>query len=61
MMIYYNSVEYQPTRHFYICSQHIGFDRTANSNLKRNTGRRKWKWYQDLMEQRVIDIETEMV
>ena len=38
----------------------FGFDRTAYSNLK-NTGRRRWKWYQDLMEQRARDIETEMI
>jgi hypothetical protein len=38
----------------------LGFDRTAYSNLKRNNGRRKWRWYEELREQRVRDIETEM-
>ena len=37
-----------------------GFDRTAYSNLK-NNGRRKWRWYQELREQRARDIETEMI
>ena len=36
----------------------FGFDRTAYSNPKRNTGRKKW--YEELREQRTIDIETEM-
>ncbi len=38
----------------------FGFDRTAYSNFKKNTRRRKWKWYHELREQRVRDIETEM-
>ena len=38
----------------------FGFDRTAYSNFKKNTGRRKWKWFHELREQRVRDIETEM-
>ena len=39
------------------------FDRTIYSNLKRNNGarRRKWRWYEELREQRVRDIETEML
>jgi hypothetical protein len=36
----------------------FGFDRTAYSNFKK--GRRK-KWYEELKEQRVRDIETEML
>jgi len=36
----------------------FGFDRTIYSSLKRNKGRRKW--YEELREQRVRDIETEM-
>jgi hypothetical protein len=40
----------------------FGFDRTAYSNFKRNNGRRrKWRWYEELREQRVRDIETEML
>jgi hypothetical protein len=41
----------------------FGFDRTAYSNLKRNNGgrRRKWRWYEELREQRTRDIETEML
>jgi hypothetical protein len=31
------------------------------SNLKRNSGRRKWRWYEELKEQRARDIETEML
>ena len=38
----------------------FGFDRTAYSNLKKNNGTRK-KWYEELREQRVKDIETEML
>jgi len=26
-----------------------------------HTGRRKWKWYEELREQRARDIETEML
>ena len=37
----------------------FGFDRTVNSNIKK--GRRKWRWYEELKEQRTIDIETEML
>jgi DNA polymerase elongation subunit (family B) len=41
----------------------FGFDRTTYSNLKRNNDRRrrKWRWYEELREQRVRDIETEML
>jgi DNA polymerase elongation subunit (family B) len=38
----------------------FGFDRTVYSNLKRNNGKRKWRWYEELREQRTRDIETEM-
>ena len=39
----------------------FGFDRSAYSNLKRNNGKkRKWRWYEELREQRVTDIEAEM-
>ena len=38
----------------------FGFDRSTYSNIKRNKGRRKWKWYEELKEQRVRDVETEM-
>ena len=37
----------------------FGFDRTAYSDPK-GYNRRK-KWYQELREQRVRDIETEMI
>src|ERR671931_892904 len=40
----------------------FGFDRTAYSNSKRNNGgrgRRKWRWYEELREQKARDIETE--
>jgi DNA polymerase elongation subunit (family B) len=36
-----------------------GFDRIAYSNIK--NGRRKWRWYEELREQRTRDIETEMI
>jgi DNA polymerase elongation subunit (family B) len=40
----------------------FGFDRsTYSSNFKKNNGRRKWRWYEELKEQRVRDIETEML
>jgi hypothetical protein len=38
----------------------FGFHRIAYSNIKRNKGRRKWRWYEELKEQRVRDMETEM-
>ena len=37
----------------------FGFDRTVYGNIKK--GRRKWRWYEELREQRVRDIETEML
>jgi hypothetical protein len=39
----------------------FGFDRTAYSNLKKNNDwrRRKWRWYEEIREQRVKDIHTE--
>jgi hypothetical protein len=41
----------------------FGFDRTAYCNLKRNNDgrRRKWRWYEELREQRASDIHTEML
>jgi hypothetical protein len=36
----------------------FGFDRTTHSNLK---VRRKWRWYEELREQRARDIQTEML
>jgi hypothetical protein len=41
----------------------FGFDRTIYSNLKRSNGarRKKWRWYEELREQRTRDIETEML
>jgi hypothetical protein len=41
----------------------FGFDRTACSNLKRNNDgrRRRWRWYEELREQRARDIEAEML
>jgi hypothetical protein len=39
----------------------FGFDRAAYSGLKKNNGRRKWRWFEELREQRARDIETEMV
>jgi hypothetical protein len=39
----------------------FGFVRAVYSNLKRNNGKRKWRWYEELREQRTKDIETEML
>jgi len=39
----------------------FGFDRTVYSNLKRNNMKRKWRWYEELREQRTRDIETEVL
>jgi hypothetical protein len=39
----------------------FGFDRTIYSNSKRNNGRRKWRWSEELKEHRARDIETEML
>jgi hypothetical protein len=42
--------------------QFFGFDRTAYGNFnKKNNGRRKKKWYEELREQRVRDRENEMI
>jgi F420-0:gamma-glutamyl ligase-like protein len=37
----------------------FGFDRTVYSNPKKNSGR--MKWYEELKEQTVRDIQTEML
>ncbi|MGA9842668.1 MAG: DNA polymerase domain-containing protein, partial [Nitrososphaeraceae archaeon] len=40
----------------------FGFDRTVYGSLKRNKdgrGGRKWRWYEEIREQRVRDIHTE--
>jgi len=37
------------------------FDRTIYSSLRRNNGKREWRWYEELKEQRTRDIETEML
>jgi DNA polymerase elongation subunit (family B) len=37
----------------------FGFDRSTYSNIKK--GRRKWRWYEELKEQRTRDIETELL
>jgi hypothetical protein len=39
----------------------FGFNRTPYSNLKGSNRGRKWRWYEELKEQRVRDIETEML
>jgi hypothetical protein len=39
----------------------FGFNRIAYSNFKRNNGVRKWRWYEELREQRIRDIQTEML
>jgi hypothetical protein len=39
---------------------YIGFDRTLYGN-KKNTGTRKWRWLQELKQEREIDMRTEMV
>jgi DNA polymerase elongation subunit (family B) len=38
----------------------FGFDRSAYSNVKNNR-RRKYRWYEEMREQRVRDIEAEMI
>ena len=39
----------------------FGFDRMAYSSFKRNdVGKKRWRWYEELREQRARDIETEM-
>ena len=42
----------------------FGFDRTIYGNLKTNNvggggRRRKWRWYEEIREQRVRDIHAE--
>ena len=37
----------------------FGFDRSTYSKIKK--GRRKWRWYEELREQRARDIEAEMI
>jgi hypothetical protein len=39
---------------------HFGFDRTVYGD-KRNTTPRKWRWLQELRQQRERDIRTEML
>ncbi|MFL6338354.1 MAG: DNA polymerase domain-containing protein [Nitrososphaeraceae archaeon] len=40
---------------------HFGFDRTAYSCFKKNNGKRKWRWFEELKEQRARDIEAELL
>ncbi|MFL6360431.1 MAG: DNA polymerase domain-containing protein [Nitrososphaeraceae archaeon] len=40
---------------------HFGFDRTAYSSFKKNNGKRKWRWFEELKEQRARDIEAELL
>jgi hypothetical protein len=37
------------------------FDRTPYSNLKKNNGGRRWRWYEELREQRIRDMQAEML
>ena len=37
----------------------FGFNMNVYSNIKK--GRRKWRWYEELREQKARDIETEMI
>ena len=39
---------------------YFGFDRTIYGDIK-NTTPRKWRWLQELRQQREKDIETEMI
>ena len=39
----------------------FGFDRSTYSNLKKNNRLRKWRWYEEMREQRTRDIQTEML
>jgi DNA polymerase elongation subunit (family B) len=39
---------------------YFGFDRTVFGN-KKNTGARKWRWMQELRQEREKDIRTEMI
>lgn len=38
----------------------FGFDRSAYSSFKKNNGRTKWRWYEEVREQRARDMEAEM-
>jgi len=37
------------------------FDRNFYSKIKRNNGKREWRWYKELNEQRARDIDTVML
>jgi hypothetical protein len=39
---------------------YFGFDRTVYGNKKKTTAR-KWRWVQDLKQEREKDIRTEMI
>ena len=39
---------------------YFGFDRTVYGN-KKSTGERKWRWLQELIQEREKDIRTEML
>jgi hypothetical protein len=39
----------------------FGFDILTAVIPKKNNGLRKWRWYEELKEQSVRDIETEML
>ena len=39
---------------------YFGFDRTVYGNMK-NTGTTKWRWLQELKQEREKDIRTEMI
>ena len=39
---------------------YLGFDRTVYGN-KKSTGARKWRWLQELRQEREKDIKVEMI
>jgi hypothetical protein len=39
---------------------YFGFDRTVYGN-KKNTGTRKWRWLEELRQEREKDIKVEMM
>ena len=39
---------------------HFGFDKTVYGN-KKSTGARKWRWLQEIKQERENDIRTEMI
>ena len=39
---------------------YFGFDRTVYGN-KKGTGARKWRWLEELKQEREKDIRTEMI